>query len=103
MILYLGFTSLQIFVAAAGLLFFVLAIVRAPGGSGAAKRFPSHLWVAGQALLAVFFVAQLTKSQFRQPMERFDVVLTVTLFVAVVVTLAALALSYWRLYQQSQP
>jgi hypothetical protein len=103
MILDVGFSLLQIFVAAAALLFFVLAMVRAPGASGAAKRSPSHLWVAGQALLAVCFVAQLTKSRFRQPMERFDVFVTVTLFVAVVVTLAALALSYWRLYRQSQP
>ena len=103
MVPYVGFILLQIFVAAAALVFFVLAMVRAPRASGAAKRSPSPLIVAGQALLAVSFVAKLTESHFQQPMERFDVFVTVTLFVAVVVILAGLALSYWRLYRQSQP
>jgi hypothetical protein len=98
-----GFGLFLLFVAAAALLFFVLAMLHAPAAPVAGKRFPSHLMVAGQALLGVSFVGQLTKLAFRQPMKRLDAVLPVTLFVAAVALLASLALNYWRLYRQSHP
>ena len=63
----------------------------------------SALLVAGQALMGMFFVGELTKFVFRQPMNGLDAVLPVSLFVAAVAILASLALSYWRLYRQSHP